>query len=61
MPGHESKPITVSEYIVIINDNIGNIEVQITGEISKITRAASGHVYFDLKDEKADAVLNCVI
>ncbi len=61
MPSHESKPITVSEYIVIINDNIGNIEVQITGEISKITRAVSGHVYFDLKDEKADAVLNCVI
>lgn len=55
------KPITVSEYIAVINDQVKDIEVQITGEVSRVTRAASGHVFFDLKDEKETAVLNCVI
>ena len=33
--------------------------VRVKGEIGRVTRAQSGHVYLDLKDEKA--VLSCVI
>ena len=38
-------------------DRLGRVAVE--GEISRITRAASGHVYFDLKD--LDAKLSCTI
>lgn len=33
----------------------------IEGEISSLRRAASGHVYFCLKDEREDAVIDCVM
>lgn len=33
----------------------------VQGEIGSITRAASGHVYFTLKDEEEDAVIDCVM
>src|SRR6202012_6145484 len=33
--------------------------VRVRGEISKLTTASSGHVYFDLKDDKA--VINAII
>lgn len=61
MKNYEAKPITVSEYIAVINEQVKGIEVQITGEVSRVSKAVSGHVYFDLKDEKKDAVLNCVM
>src|SRR5258707_2915275 len=32
--------------------------VRVRGEVSKVTHQASGHIYFDLKDDKA--VLNAV-
>ena len=38
-------------------DKLGRVRVE--GEISRVTRAASGHVYFDLKD--IDAKLACTL
>ena len=33
----------------------------VEGEVSSLRRAASGHVYFCLKDEREDAVIDCVM
>lgn len=33
----------------------------VQGEIGSLTRAQSGHVYFTLKDEEEDAVIDCVM
>ncbi|HMJ10706.1 MAG TPA: exodeoxyribonuclease VII large subunit, partial [Polyangiaceae bacterium] len=33
----------------------------VEGEVSSLKRAVSGHVYFSLKDEREDAVIDCVM
>jgi exodeoxyribonuclease VII large subunit len=33
----------------------------VEGEVTSMKRAASGHVYFSLKDEREDAVIDCVM
>ncbi len=51
--------ISVSEYISVINEMISGVEARVEGEISGLKFAASGHVYFNLKDE--NGVINCAI
>src|SRR5690349_2542130 len=36
-------------------------EFWIEGEVASLKRAPSGHVYFTLKDEREDAVIDCVM
>lgn len=55
------KPLSVSQFIGILNESLKKIQAEITGEISKVSFAQSGHVYFDLKDEEDESVLHCVI
>ena len=55
------KPISVLDYIAVLNDTLRDIEVSIVGEVSKVSFPPSGHVYFDLKDEVGDGVLHCVV
>jgi exodeoxyribonuclease VII large subunit len=55
------KPLSVSEFIALINGALRELEVQITGEITKASFPPSGHVYFSLKDEKDESVIDCVI
>ncbi|MFA6364892.1 MAG: exodeoxyribonuclease VII large subunit [Candidatus Paceibacterota bacterium] len=57
----EEKPLTVSEYIELLNTALAREEVRLVGEAAEIKSYPSGHVYFSLKDEKANAVMNCVI
>ena len=56
-----AKPISVLDYIGILNDTLRDIEVSIVGEVSKVSFPPSGHVYFDLKDEAGDGVLHCIV
>ncbi|MBM4358097.1 MAG: exodeoxyribonuclease VII large subunit [Deltaproteobacteria bacterium] len=35
--------------------------VRVSGEVRGATRASSGHVYFSMKDEKEDALIDCVM
>ncbi len=35
--------------------------VWVEGEVSSLKRAPSGHVYFSLKDEAEDAIIECVM
>ena len=36
-------------------------DVRVRGEVSGLHRAGSGHCYFSLKDEKEDALIDCVM
>ncbi len=56
-----SEPLTVAELTAdlkaVLEHDFGNVRV--TGEVSNLVRAASGHMYFSLKD--GGAVLRCVM
>ncbi|MEI3355121.1 MAG: exodeoxyribonuclease VII large subunit [Duodenibacillus massiliensis] len=39
----------------------GFSSVKVTGEIHSISRAPSGHIYFDLKDAREDAHISCAL
>jgi exodeoxyribonuclease VII large subunit len=56
-----AKPLSVLDFIAVLNDTLRGIEVSIVGEVSKASFPPSGHVYFDLKDESGDGVLHCVV
>ncbi|MGB7957291.1 MAG: exodeoxyribonuclease VII large subunit [Minisyncoccia bacterium] len=56
-----AKPLSVLDFIALLNDTFRGIEVSIVGEVSKASFPPSGHVYFDLKDESGDGVLHCVV
>lgn len=59
---HNSERIfTVAEYIELVNIALKREEVRLVGEVSSVKLAASGHVYFTIKDAKADASLDCVV
>ena len=59
----EHGPWTVSELTLYIKDLLELdpelSDVRVRGEISNLTRAASGHLYFTLKD--AEAAISCVM
>jgi exodeoxyribonuclease VII large subunit len=57
----ENKVFTVAEYIEILNTFFKAQAVKITGEICELKRAASGHVYFTVKDKSSAGVLDCII
>ena len=63
LPVAEQPPWTVSELTLYIKDLLeldpGLGDVRVRGEISNLTRAASGHLYFTLKD--AEAAISCVM
>ena len=48
------KIFSVAEFIEILNVFFKKEDIRITGEICELKRAASGHVYFTLKDRGAD-------
>ncbi len=54
-------PVTVSEYISIINSVLSGVKAKIKGEVSEMKQATSGHIYFSLKDENSGDVINCAI
>jgi exodeoxyribonuclease VII large subunit len=59
--GKTPEPLTVSQITTAIKQQLESsfADVWVTGELSRVTRAASGHVYLTLKDE--GAVLQAVI
>lgn len=44
---------------LLLEDGVSGLWVE--GEVASLKRAPSGHLYFSLKDEKRDAVLDCVM
>jgi exodeoxyribonuclease VII large subunit len=57
----EEKVFTVAQYIEILNTFFKAQAVKITGEICELKRAASGHVYFTIKDKAANGVMDCIM
>jgi len=59
--GKAPQPLTVSQITAAIKERLETAfaNVWVTGELSRVTRAASGHVYLTLKDE--GAVLQAVM
>ena len=55
------KVFSVSEYLSILNTGLRKYEAKIIGEVSKVDLSRTGNVYFYLKDEKDQSVLNCMI
>ncbi|MDF1801167.1 MAG: exodeoxyribonuclease VII large subunit [Planctomycetota bacterium] len=54
------QPLTVAELTERIKGSLlGLGRFAVEGELTRITRAASGHVYFQLKDEKAS--ISCIV
>ena len=60
-PAPSARVFTIGEYIEILNTFFKAKVAKITGEVSELKRAASGHVYFTLKDKKDGSVLDCIV
>ncbi len=54
-------PVSVSDYISLLNNALSQIRVKVIGEIAEMKIASSGHVYFSLKDEKTGDIINCAL
>jgi exodeoxyribonuclease VII large subunit len=57
----EEKFFSVSEYIELVNKGLKEFAAKIIGEVSEVKTGPTGHVYFSLKDEKDQSVINCII
>ena len=58
----DEKIFTVVEYIGLLNAFFERQQdVKVVGEISELKRYPSGHVYFSIKDNDGEGVMNCII
>lgn len=57
----EEKIFSISEYIAILNTELRKCAAKIIGEVGRVDIYPSGHVYFSLRDEKDQSVINCII
>ena len=59
-PG-QFEAISVSRYLDRLNDLLKSEPARVVGEVCQIQHAASGHVYFCLKDKDGTALINCAL
>lgn len=52
---------TVAEYIELLNTFLKREVIRLAGEVTQVQKAASGHVYFTVKDPNENATLSAVI
>jgi exodeoxyribonuclease VII large subunit len=57
----ESKIFTIAQYIELLNVFFKSQSARIIGEISELKRAASGHVYFSIKDKENPGSLDAIM
>jgi len=50
----------VGEYLEAVNIALKRFEVKITGEVTQVKVATSGHCYFTIKDKTDENVLDCI-
>jgi len=61
MDNEGEKIYTISEFIASLNDYLKTSKAKIIGEVSDIKSYPSGYVYFKMRDEKNEAMINCKI
>ncbi len=54
-------PYTISQFINLLNDQLKPIEAKIIGEVTSVKISSKGHVYFTLKDQDVEAVVDCIL
>jgi len=52
---------SVGEYIEAVNIALDKFAVKITGEVTQVKLASSGHCYFTIKDKIANNTLDCIV
>lgn len=57
----KDKIFTIAEYIEVLNVFFKSQSARIIGEISELKRAASGHVYFSIKDKENPGSLDAIM
>jgi exodeoxyribonuclease VII large subunit len=57
----EDKVFTIAEYIELLNVFFKSQSARIIGEISELKHAASGHVYFSIKDKENPGSLDAIL
>jgi exodeoxyribonuclease VII large subunit len=57
----EDKIFTIAQYIELLNVFFKSQSARIIGEISELKRAASGHVYFSIKDKENPGSLDAIM
>ncbi len=57
----ENKIFSVSEFIALLNIGLKKSAVKIVGEVGQVQFGPTGHVYFTMKDEKEQGLMNCII
>ena len=57
----ENKIFSVSEFIALLNIGLKKSVVKIMGEVGQVQFGPTGHVYFTMKDEKGQGLINCII
>jgi exodeoxyribonuclease VII large subunit len=55
-----SEPIGIAAYLELLNTFLKRDTVRLTGEVTEAQQAASGHVYFTVKDARENATLSAV-
>ena len=55
------KIFSVSEFIALLNIGLKSSKAKIIGEVGEAKAGPTGHVYFTLKDEKDQSMMNCII
>lgn len=56
-----TQPISIAEYVAIINGALKQLHAVVVGEVSELKVAASGHAYFTLKDKQSGDTLPCAM
>jgi len=55
------KIFSVSEFVSLLNIGLKSSKAKIIGEVGEAKSGPTGHVYFTLKDEKDQSMMNCII
>lgn len=55
------EPLSVSRFIDRLNEQLQSEPARVVGEVAQVQHAASGHIYFVLKDKTGTALINCAL
>jgi exodeoxyribonuclease VII large subunit len=57
----KDKIYSISEFVAFLNADLKWMKARIVGEVGEAKAGPTGHMYFTLKDEKDNSMLNCIM